>query len=147
MEHVVPWPLLVGLIQPYARGAHQALGGRPQFAVETMLHIHCLQLWWNLSDPTIEEELHDRPLYREFVGLAGTARLPVETTILRFRHLLEKRDLAPQVLATINAALARQGLLLKTGTLVDATLIAAPSSTKNKSGERYPEMHQTKKGN
>jgi IS5 family transposase len=147
MEHVVPWSSLVGLIQPYARGAHQALGGRPPFAVETMLRIHCLQLWWNLSDPTMEEELHDRPLYREFVGLAGAARLPDETTILRFRHLLEKHDLAPQVLATINAALARQGLLLKTGTLVDATLIAAPSSTKNKSGKRDPEMHQAKKGN
>ena len=147
MEQVVPWTALVGLVQPYARGAHQALGGRPPFAVETMLRIHCLQLWWNLSDPAMEEELHDRPLYREFVGLTGEARLPDETTILRFRHLLEKHDLAPQVLATINAALARQGLLLKTGTLVDATLIAAPSSTKNKSGQRDPEMHQAKKGN
>lgn len=147
MEQVVPWAALVKLVQPYARGAHQALGGRPPFAVETMLRIHCLQLWWNLSDPAMEEELHDRPLYREFVGLAGAARLPDETTILRFRHLLEKHDLAPQVLATINAALAQQGLLLKTGTLVDATLIAAPSSTKNKSGKRDPEMHQAKKGN
>lgn len=147
MERVVPWAALVALIEPYARGAHQALGGRPPFAVQTMLRIHCLQLWWNLSDPAMEEELHDRPLYREFVGLAGAARLPDETTILRFRHLLEKHELAPQVLATINAALARQGLLLKTGTLVDATLIAAPSSTKNKSGQRDPEMHQAKKGN
>jgi IS5 family transposase len=94
-----------------------------------MLRIHCLQLWWSLSDPGMEEELHDRPLYREFAGLAGAARLPDETTILRFRHLLEKHELAPQVLATVNAALAQQGLLLKTGTLVDATLIAAPSST------------------
>ena len=147
MDRVVRWAALVGLIQPYARGAHQALGGRPPFAVETMLRIHCLQLWWNLSDPAMEEELHDRPLYREFISLAGAARLPDETTILRFRHLLEKHDLAPQVLATINAALSQQGLLLKTGTLVDATLIAAPSSTKNKNGERDPEMHQAKKGN
>src|SRR5450830_706124 len=118
MNQVVPWPALVALIQPHARGAHQALGGRPPFAVETMLRIHCLQLWWNLSDPGMEEELHDRPLYREFAGLAGAARLPDETTILRFRHLLEKHELAPQVFATINAALAQQGLLLKTGTLV-----------------------------
>ena len=95
----------------------------------------------------MEEELHERPLYRRFVGLDGAARLPDESTILRFRHLLEKHQLAPQVLATINAGLAHQGLLLKTGTVVDATIIAAPSSTKNSTGERDPEMHQTKKGN
>jgi IS5 family transposase len=147
MDRVVPWPMLVTLIQPHARGAHQALGGRPPFAVETMLRIHCLQLWWNLSDPAMEEELHERPLYRRFVGLEGAPKLPDETTILRFRRLLEKHDLAPQLLAAINAVLAQQGLMLKTGTVVDATIIAAPSSTKNKSGQRDPEMHQTKKGN
>ncbi|MFX8125971.1 IS5/IS1182 family transposase, partial [Acinetobacter baumannii] len=81
------------------------------------------------------------------VGLEGAARMPDETTILRFRHLLEKHQLAPQVLATINSGLAQQGLMLRTGTVVDATIIAAPSSTKNKDGERDPEMHQTKKGN
>ena len=111
MDKVVPWAALVALIEPYARGAHQALGGRPPFAVQTMLRIHCLQLWWNLSDPAVEEELHERPLYRRFVGLDGAARLPDETTILRFgkipkpRHLLEKHELAPQVLAIINASL------------------------------------------
>ena len=147
MNQVVPWSALVALIQPHARGAHQALGGRPPFAVETMLRIHCLQLWWNLSDPAMEEELHERPLYRRFVSLEGAARLPDETTILRFRHLLEKHELAPKVLAAINATLAQQGLMLKTGTVVDATIIAAPSSTKNKDCERDPEMHQTKKGN
>lgn len=147
MNQVVPWAKLVALIQPHARGAHQSLGGRPPFAVETMLRIHCLQLWWNLSDPAVEEELHERPLYRRFAGLEGAARLPDETTVLRFRHLLEKHKLAPQVLAIINEGLAQQGLLLKTGTVVDATIIAAPSSTKNKSGERDPEMQQTKKGN
>ena len=147
MNRVVPWPALVALIQPHARGAHQALGGRPPFAVETMLRIHCLQLWWNLSDPAMEEELHERPLYRRFVGLEGAARLPDETTILRFRHLLQRHQIAAQVLATINAALAQQGLLLKTGTVVDASIISAPSSTKNQTGKRDPEMHQTKKGN
>jgi IS5 family transposase len=147
MNQVVPWSALVALVLPHARGAHQALGGRPPFPIETMLRIHCLQLWWNLSDPAMEEELHERPLYRRFVGLDGAPRLPDETTILRFRHLLEKHKLAPQVLATINAGLAEQGLMLKTGTVVDATIIAAPSSTKNKDGERDPEMHQTKKGN
>ncbi len=147
MNQVVPWVALVALIEPFARGAHQALGGRPPFAVEAMLRIHCLQLWWNLSDPAVEEELHERPLYRRFVGLDGAARLPDETTILRFRHLLEKHELAPQVLAIINAGLTHQGLMLKTGTVVDASIIAAPSSTKNKDGQRDPEMHQTKKGN
>jgi IS5 family transposase len=147
MNQVVPWAELVALIQPHARGAHQALGGRPPFPVETMLRIHCLQLWWNLSDPAMEEELHERPLYRRFAGLDGAPRVPDETTILRFRHLLEKHELAPQVMAIINHGLARHGLMLKTGTVVDATIIAAPSSTKNQQGERDPEMHQTKKGN
>jgi transposase, IS5 family len=147
MNQVVPWAELVALIQPHARGAHQALGGRPPFPIETMLRIHCLQLWWNLSDPAMEEELHERPLYRRFAGLDGAARMPDETTILRFRHLLEKHQLTPQVLAIINAGLAQQGLMLRTGTVVDATIIAAPSSTKNKDGERDPEMHQAKKGN
>ncbi len=146
MNQVVPWAALVELIRPHARGAHQSLGGRPPFSIESMVRIHCLQLWWNLSDPAMEEELYERPLYRRFVGLEGAARMPDETTILRFRHLLEKHELAPQVLGIINAGLAQHGLMLRTGTVVDATIIAAPSSTKNKSGERDPEMHQTKKG-
>jgi IS5 family transposase len=95
----------------------------------------------------MEEALHDMPLFRDFAGLGGWAdRLPDETTILRFRHLLEQKKLAPQILATVNQLLERKGLLLRAGTVVDATLIAAPSSTKNKSGERDPEMHQSKKG-
>src|SRR3954471_18211854 len=115
MNQVVPWAALVALIKPHARGAHQALGGRPPFPIEVMLRIHCLQLWWNLSDPAMEEELHERPLYRRFAGLDGSPRIPDETTILRFRHLLEKHKLAPQVMAIINHGLARQGLMLKTG--------------------------------
>lgn len=95
----------------------------------------------------MEEELHECPPYRRFAWLQGAARMPDETTILRFRHLLEKHWVAPQVLALINAGLAQQGLLLKTGTVVDATIIAAPSSTKNKDRARDPEMHQTKKRN
>jgi len=147
MDKVVPWAALVALIAPFAPGSHQALGGRPSFPIEIMLRIHCLQLWWNLSDPAMEEELHERPLYRRFAGLDGAARMPDETTILRFRHLLEKHQLAPRVLAAIDTGLARQGLMLKTGTIVDASIIAAPSSTKNNEGERDPEIHQTKKGN
>ena len=116
----MPWSALLALIAPFARGAHKALGGRPPFPIEIMLRIHCLQLWWNLSDPAMEEELHERPLYRRFVGLDGAARMPDESTILRSRHLLEKHQLAPQILAAINTGLAQQGLMLKIGTIVDA---------------------------
>ena len=147
MNLVVPWAELVSLIAPHAP-APGAKGGRPPFAVETMLRIHFIQQWFNLSDPAMEEALYDMALFREFVGLdAGEDNLPDESTILRFRHLLEAHNLSLQILATVNATLAAKGLLLKSGTVVDATLIAAPSSTKNSSGERDPEMHQTKKGN
>jgi IS5 family transposase len=147
MNLVVPWAELVSLIALHAP-APGAKGGRPQFAVETMLRIHFIQQWFNLSDPAMEEALYDMALFREFVGLdAGEDNLPDESTILRFRHLLETHNLSLQILATVNATLAAKGLLLKSGTVVDATLIAAPSSTKNSSGERDPEMHQTKKGN
>jgi len=147
MNLVVPWSELVNLIQPFAPVAGSQ-GGRPAFAVETMLRIHFLQQWFGLSDPAMEEALHDISLYCEFAKLdPGAMRLPDESTILRFRHLLEENNLSVQLLATINATLATKGLLLKAGTVVDATLIAAPSSTKNSTGERDPEMHQTKKGN
>lgn len=147
MNLVVPWAELVALIAPHAP-APGAKGGRPPFATETMLRIHFLQQWFNLSDPAMEEALYDTPMFREFAGLdMGEDNLPDESTILRFRHLLETHNLSLQILATVNATLTAKGLLLKSGTVVDATLIAAPSSTKNSSGERDPEMHQTKKGN
>ena len=147
MNLVVPWGELVALIAPHAP-APGAKGGRPPFAVETMLRIHFLQQWFNLSDPAMEEALYDMPLFQQFVGLdVGTNRLPDESTILRFRHLLEANELSIRILAAVNSTLAAKGLMLKQGTVVDATLIAAPSSTKNKDGERDPEMHQTKKGN
>ena len=147
MDLVVPWVELVALIAPHAP-TPGAKGGRPPFSVQTMLRIHFLQQWFNLSDPAMEEALYDTPMFREFVGLdAGEDNLPDESTILRFRHLLEAHNLSIQILATVNATLTAKGLLLKSGTVVDATLIAAPSSTKNSSGERDPEMHQTKKGN
>ena len=145
MELVVPWRELVSLI---ATASPVASTGRPPFAHETMLRIHFLQQWFNLSDPAMEEALYDTPMFREFVGLdAGEDNPPDESTILRFRHLLEANNLSLQILATVNATLTAKGLLLKNGTAIDATLIAAPSSTKNASGERDPEMHQTKKGN
>jgi IS5 family transposase len=145
MNRVVPWAELVALIEPHSP---RAKTGRPPFAIETMLRIHFLQQWFGLSDPAMEEALFDVPLYREFALLPdGPVRLPDESTILRFRHLLEKHGLAAQMFAAVNATLTAQGLLLKTGSVVDATLIHAPSSTKNSTGTRDPEMHQTKKGN
>jgi transposase, IS5 family len=145
MESVVPWAALVQIVEPHCP---RAKTGRPPFAVETMLRIHYLQQWFGLSDPAMEEALHDVPLYREFAKLGQSmSRLPDETTILRFRHLLERHDLAPDMLRLVNDILGAKGLLLRTGTAVDATLIAAPSSTKNAGGERDPEMRQTKKGN
>jgi transposase, IS5 family len=145
MGRVVPWAALVGLIAPFAP---EGKTGRPPFAVQTMLRIHFLQQWFGLSDPAMEEALHDVPVYREFAGLDGwSQRLPDETTILRFRHLLQKHKLADQMLALINDLLRDKGMMLRAGTVVDATLIGAPSSTKNAKGERDPEMHQTKKGN
>jgi len=147
MNRVVPWAELVALIAPFAP-ARSAKGGRPPFAVETLLRIHFLQQWFNLSDPAMEEALYDTPMFREFAGLdMGEDHLPDESTILRFRHLLEGHNLSVQILATVNAMLTAKGLLLKQGTVVDATLIAAPSSTKNSTGTRDPEMHQTRKGN
>jgi IS5 family transposase len=144
MNRVVPWTALVELISPYYPAGQ--LGRRP-FALETMLRIHFMQQWFGLSDPAMEEALFDVPLYREFAQLdSWTSRLPDESTILRFRHRLEKHKLAAQILVVVNEVLQGKGLLLKAGTVVDATLINAPSSTKNDKGERDPEMHQTQKG-
>ena len=112
-----------------------------------MLRIHLMQQWFTLSDPAMEEALHDIALFREFAGLDWDSRLPDETTILRFRRLLEKHKLGVEILKLVNELLRDKGLLLRAGTVVDATLIAAPTSTKNASGERDPEMHQSKKGN
>jgi IS5 family transposase len=144
MEEVVPWAALVELIAPYYP---QGKTGRPPFSLETMLRVHFMQQWFTLSDPAMEEAFFDTPLYREFARLEEFARLPDESTILRFRHRLEKHKLAEQILATVNELLTQKGLLLKTGTVVDATLIPAPSSTKNKTQSRDPEMHSSKKGN
>ena len=147
MNLVVPWSELVALVTPHAP-TRCAKGGRPPFAIHTMLRIHFLQQWFNLSDPAMEEALYDTPMFREFAQLdIGEDNLPDESTILRFRHMLETHHLSGQILATVNAMLTARGLLLKQGTVVDATLIAAPSSTKNQDGERDPQMHQTKKGN
>ncbi|MBP7572885.1 MAG: IS5 family transposase [Rhodoferax sp.] len=144
MELVVPWGALVELIAPYYP---EGKNGRPPFALQTMLRIHCMQQWFDLSDLGMEEAFFDTPVYREFAQLDANGRLPDESTILRFRHRLERHKLAEQILATVNDLLSAQGLLLKAGTAVDATLIAAPSSTKNKDKARDPEMHSSQKGN
>ena len=144
MERVVPWADLVDLIAPYYP---EGKNGRPPFALETMLRVHFMQQWFSLSDPAMEEAFFDTPLYREFAQLIAHGRLPDESTILRFRHRLEKHKLAEQILVVVNALLTERGLLLKVGTAVDATLIPAPSSTKNKDKARDPEMHSSKKGN
>ena len=144
MERVVPWAQLLALIEQHAPRKER---GHPPFGIEAMLRIHFLQNWFGLSDVAMEEALFDVPLYRQFAELGGMNRLPDHVSILRFRHLLEQHELAPQMLEAVNATLAAKGLLLKEGTAVDASLIAAPSSTKNSTGRRDPEMHQTKKGN
>ena len=113
----------------------------------TMLRVHFMQQWFALSDPAVEEAFFDTPLYREFVQLEEFFRLPDQPTILRFRHRLEKHKLAEQILSVVNELLTQRGLLLKAGTAVDATLIAAPTSTKNKDKKREPEMHSSKTGN
>jgi IS5 family transposase len=143
MERIIPWHSLLSLIEPlYPAGAN----GRPPYPLATMLRVHLMQNWFGLSDPAMEETLYEVTSMRRFAGL-GLERIPDETTILNFRHRLGANDLAPEILSRINAHLSRKGLMLKRGSIVDATIIAAPSSTKNADGERDPEMHQTKKGN
>ena len=143
MDQVVPWKGLVALIEPhYPKGE----GGRPAYPLMAMLRVHLMQNWFGYSDPAMEEALYETTILRQFAGLS-LERIPDETTILNFRRLLEKHELAAGILAVINGYLGDRGLSLRQGTIVDATLINAPSSTKNKDGKRDPEMHQAKKGN
>jgi IS5 family transposase len=143
MDRVVPWKGLIALIDPhYPKGE----GGRPAYPLMAMLRVHLMQNWFGYSDPAMEEALYETTILRQFAGLS-LERIPDETTILNFRRLLEKHELATGILAVINGYLGDRGLSLRQGTIVDATLINAPSSTKNKDGKRDPEMHQTKKGN
>ena len=141
----MPWAALCALIEPFYPKAGT---GRPPVGLERMLRIYFLQHWFNLSDPAVEEALYDSRAMREFVGIdLGREPAPDETTVCNFRHLLEAHDLGPQIFAKVNAYLAQKGFKVTTGTIVDATIISAPSSTKNQDGQRDPEMHQTKKGN
>ena len=144
MDQVIPWAALVKRIEPFYPAAGQ---GRRPYPLEAMLRVHLMQNFFTLSDPAMEEALYDSASMRHFAGFKLSGAIPDETTILNFRHLLEEYDLAEDILAEVNKLLAAKGLLLKRGTIVDATIIAAPSSTKNATGDRDPEMHQTKKGN
>jgi len=145
MERVVPWPALCRLIAPFYPKPGT---GRPPIGVERMLRIYLLQQWFNLSDPGVEEALYDSPTMRRFVGIdLGREPVPDETTMCRFRHLLEAHDLGRRLFEKVQRHLAENGLKVSTGTIVDATIISAPSSTKNADKARDPEMRQTRKGN
>lgn len=144
MEQVVPWSELLALVEPHYPKAGK---GRQPVGLAIMLRTYFLQQWFNLSDPGMEEAFYDSPALRRFAGVdLGVAAAPDETTILRFRHLLEQHELCGQMLDAVNLYLESKGIRISTGTIVDATLINAPSSTKNASKERDPEMHQTRKG-
>lgn len=145
MNQVVPWSMLCKLIEPHYP---KAGNGRPPIGLERMLRIYFLQQWFNLSDPAVEESLYESISMREFVGIdLGLEPVPDETTVCKFRHLLERHELGRRLFEEVGRHLQAHGMKVSGGTIVDATIIAAPSSTKNSSGERDPEMHQTKKGN
>ena len=144
MDALIPWERLVARIEPFYPKAGR---GRRPYPLAVMLRVHCVQLFYNLSDPGMEDLLYEVESVRRFVGLRLSGALPDETTILNFRHLLEKHGLGEALFEDINAHLASLGHRLERGTIMDASIITAPSSTKNRTGARDPEMRQTKKGN
>lgn len=144
MDELIPWSRIEVVIEPHYPKAGK---GRRPYPLSTMLRIHCVQQWYNMSDPSMEDALYDTAPIRAFAGISSDKTIPDRTTIMNFRHLLERHNLAREIFEEVNRWLSDAGVLLKEGTLMDATIIEAPSSTKNKSGERDPEMHQTKKGN
>jgi IS5 family transposase len=143
MDGLIPWKKLEKKIRPhYPKNGN----GRQPYPLSVMLRVHCMQLFYNLSDPAMEDALYEIESMRRFAGLRLSDRLPDETTILNFRHLLERHNLGKRLFDEMNRHLSSQGLRMREGSIVDATIIAAPTSTKNVSGERDPEMHQAKKG-
>lgn len=144
MDLLIPWKQLERKIQRYYPKNGQ---GRQPYPLNVMLRVHCMQLFYNLSDPAMEDSLYEIESMRRFAGLSLSGPIPDETTILKFRHLLERHSLGVAIFKEVNRHLDKQGLMLKEGSIVDATIIEAPTSTKNEDGERDPEMHQTKKGN
>jgi IS5 family transposase len=146
MDQIIPWQELTAVIEPFYPKP-QGAGRRPK-GIERMLRIHFLQHWFELSDPGAEEALYDSRAMRQFVGIdLGQEPVPDETTILNFRHLLEAHNLGDELFRLVNVYLEENGMKLSRGTIVDASIINAPSSTKNKDKARDPEMHQTRKGN
>ena len=146
MEHVVPWSRLMEVIEPYYPKSGKR--GRPPIGLERMLRMYFVQQWYGLADEAVEDAVYDSQALRNFMGIdLGRTSVPDATTLMGFRHLLEAHDLTQAMLVEVNVMLIERGLLMTQGTLVDATLIAAPSSTKNKEHARDPEMHQAKKGN
>lgn len=146
MDRAVPWARLYALIEPHYPKANPE-GGRPPLPLERMFRIYCLQQWYNLSDPGAEDALYDSIAMREFAGVKTDSDvIPDESSILSFRHLLERQQLTEVLFAEINAHLAERGFIVGKGTVVDASIINAPSSTKNAGQKRDPEMHQTRKG-
>jgi len=145
MERVVPWAELEALVEPHYP---KAGNGRRPVGLQIMLRTYFMQQWFDLSDPGVEEAFYESATLRRFAGVdLGVAPAPDETTVLRFRHLLEKHDLGGEMLETVNRHLEAKGIRIATGTIIDASIVHAPSSTKNAAGKRDPEMHQTKKGN
>ena len=149
MDAIVPWARLVELIEPYYYGDPEPdRPGRRATPLERMLRMYFVQHWYNLSDPAAEEALYDSLSLRKFVGVdLGREAAPDETTLCKFRHLIERHDLGKAIFEEVHAQLEARGVKVGTGTIVDATIIAAPTSTKNKDRARDPDMHQTKKGN
>ena len=144
MDNLLPWSQLLEVIDPFYP---KAGNGRRPYALETVFRIHCMQQWFSLGDEAMEDALYEIASMRQFAQLSLDKAIPDRTTIMNFRHLLEKHRLGKEIFNTVNKHLDRNGLILREGTIVDATIIDAPSSTKNKKKQRDPDMHQTKKGN
>ncbi len=145
MDEIIPWDEWVGIIEPYYPSGKR---GRPPMGIERMLRMYLLQIWFNLSDPGTEDAIYDSYAMRKFVGIDFLSEgVPDETTLCKFRHLLEQNGLNKLFFDAINRVMAETGHMMKGGTIVDATIIDSPSSTKNAKKKRDPEMHQTKKGN
>ncbi|WP_044973980.1 IS5 family transposase [Ruminococcus sp. HUN007] len=145
MEEIIPWDSWIQIIAPYYPSGNH---GRPVKGIETMLRMYLLQDWFNLSDEGVEDAIYDSYAMRKFMKINFMhEQVPDATTLLKFRHLLEEHNIGDAIFKDVNDRLEKAGLIMHGGTIVDATIIAAPSSTKNAKGERDPEMHQTKKGN
>lgn len=145
MDQMIPWKDWIALIEPYYPSGKR---GRPTRGIETMLRMYLMQNWFNLSDAAMEDTIYDSYAMRSFMHLDFyKEQVPDATTLLKFRHLLEEHHIGEQIFADVSSRLEKAGLIMHGGTIVDATIINAPSSTKNKEGKRDPEMHQTKKGN